>query len=91
MFTPIRISLKKPLTHGNETITDLVIGREMVAGDLRGIEIRRLIHDDVMEIGSRLTGVPTPVLRNMSLHDYGKLSEAITVFFGDGPETGNNA
>jgi hypothetical protein len=63
----------------------------MVAGDLRGIEIRRLTHDDVMEIGSRLTGVPTPVLRNLNLRDYGKLSEVITSFFDDGPETGDSA
>ncbi len=90
MFEPIKIPLKSPIQHGDETINTLTIPREMVAGDLRGISISNLKFDDICEVASRLTGVPTPIIRTMKMPDFMALSGVVTDFFEDSPATGRN-
>lgn len=81
-FEPIKIRLKSPLKHGTEEIAELVFGREMVAGDLRGISIRDLTHDNVCDVASRITGVPAPILRQLKMPDYLEVAEVVSGFFG---------
>lgn len=87
-FEPVKISLKSPLKHGEEEIRELVFGREMVAGDLRGISVGDMTHDNVCEIASHITGVPTPILRRLKMPDYLEVAEVVGGFFGDSPSTG---
>lgn len=90
MFEPIKITLKSPIQHGDETISTLTIGREMVAGDLRGISVSNLKFDDIYEVASRLTGVPTPIIKTMKMSDFMMLSNVVTDFFEDSPAIGGN-
>lgn len=90
-FEPIKISLKSPVMHGEQEIKELVFGREMVAGDLRGISIRDLTHDNVCDVASRITGVPTPILRQLKMPDYLEVAEVVSGFFGDSPSIGTKA
>jgi hypothetical protein len=87
-FNPVKIKLKSPVMHGNAEIADLVIAREMVAGDLRGMSVGNLTHDDLCELTSRLTGVPTPVIRQLKMPDYMEVSAIVSSFFDDSPRTG---
>jgi len=87
-FEPIRIPLARPLMHGAEEIRELLFGREMVAGDLRGISVKDVTHDDILEVTCRITGVPTPILKQMKMPDYLQVAELVGGFFGDSPPTG---
>lgn len=69
-FEPITLTLETPVAHGDEEIKELQILRPMVAGDLRGIPVQELTHDHICELASRLTGVPTPVIKKLSIPDY---------------------
>ena len=83
MKLPIVIELKKPVIHGDEEIKQLVIKREMVAGDLRGVTINALKFDDLFLVASRLTGVPVSVINQMGMADTMELQEVIGGFFED--------
>lgn len=82
-FEPKKIKLSKPIEHGNEEITELCINREPVAGDLRGIPVRDMTYDHLYEITSRLTGVPSPAIRKLSLKDFVEISAMVTSFLYD--------
>jgi hypothetical protein len=88
MFEAIRITLKSPVMHGSEEIRELVFGREMVAGDLRGVSVGNLMHEDICEVASRITGVPTPVIRQLKMPDYLQVAATVGSFFGDSLPTG---
>lgn len=91
MFEPQRIPLGSPLKHGEEEIKELLFGREMVAGDLRGISVKDMTHDNILEVASRITGVPTPILKQMKMPDYLQVAEVVGGFFGDSPSIGGRA
>lgn len=90
-FEPIRIPLKSPLKHGEEEIKELLFGREMVAGDLRGVSVQDVTHDNICEVASRITGVPTPILRQLKMPDYLEVAEVVSGFFGVSPSIGMRA
>jgi hypothetical protein len=90
-FEPITITLSYPVQHGQETVSSLVIPRRMVGGDLRGIRIAELNHEDMAVIGSRLTGYPPSVLSSLDIDDYLELEVVITGFLGSSRRTGTNA
>ena len=87
-FEPITITLESPVTHGAEEINQLTISRPMVAGDLRGIPVQELAHDHICELAGRLCGVPTPVIKKLSIPDYLRLAEVVSGFLGGSPATG---
>lgn len=84
MEIPVVIKLNKPLKHGDKEIEQLVIEREMVAGDLRGVIINALKFDDIFLVASRLTGVPASVITQMSMPDTMRLQAVIDGFFEGG-------
>lgn len=84
MELPIKIQLEKPVKHGDIEITELVINREMVAGDLRGIKVENMMFDDMFLVASRLTGVPVSVILQMRMQDTRKLTDAVGIFFDNG-------
>lgn len=90
-FEPIKIALSAPVKHGEKEITEIVFGREMVAGDLRGVSARDLTHDDICDIAGRISGIPAPVLRQLKMPDYMRVTEVISGFFDNSPPTGNPA
>ena len=87
-FASIRIPLQSPVPHGDEEIKELVIGREMTAGDLRGISVKDLKHDDICVVASRLTGIPTPIINKLKMSDYLEVAKVVSDFFDDSPPTG---
>lgn len=91
MQLPITIKLQKPVRHGEDEVTELKITRPMVAGDLRGIKVTVLTFDDLLQVGSRLTGYPPPVLAQLSVPDFTRLNGVLMAFFDDGHETGSKA
>lgn len=88
MFEPITITLGYPLLHGNEEVTKLVFGREMEAGDLQGIPVTGMNHDDIYIVAGRIAGIPASVLKRMKMPDYLKVAEIVGSFFGDSLPTG---
>ena len=91
MQLPITITLETPVKHGEAEVRELKITRPMVAGDLRGITVTALTFDDLMLVGSRLTGYPPAVLAQLSVPDFTRLNNVVTDFFGAGQATGSKA
>ena len=77
---PYIVKLEKPVTHGDKEITELVLPRELCAGDLRGIPVHDLRYDHIGLIVSRLTGLPPSVIDKVSLTDFGKVSQVVSSF-----------
>lgn len=83
MQLPVVIDLKKPVMHGDTEVKQIVIKREMVAGDLRGVTVSALKFDDIFLVASRLTGVPVSVINQMGMPDTMELQGVIGDFFED--------
>lgn len=88
-FEPVVIKLQEPLMFGAEQVKELTFPRPMVAGDLRGISVRDILHDDIQELASRLSGIPTPIIKEMGMADYLEVSAVVKGFFGGSPQTGS--
>lgn len=91
MQLPVIIKLTRPVKHGEDDVTELKITRPMVAGDLRGIKVTEMTFDDLLLVGSRLTGYPPSVLAQLSVPDFTRLNGVVMAFFDGGPETGSKA
>lgn len=87
-YQPITVPLRKPLKHGQKEITELVFGRELVAGDMRGIPVADMCFDHILTAASRIIGLPPSVLAQMNGKDFSAVSRIVMGFLGDGPETG---
>jgi hypothetical protein len=86
----MKYTLMVPIQFGSETITELTIREKVVAGDMRGIEMRqRPLHDDIMKLAGRLTGQPDPVIQAMAFADYIEVANLVAGFIDPGPATGN--
>lgn len=88
-FTPIIITLDKPLQHGNEEIRELIFPRMMQGGDLRGdINVGVPTYDNCRTVASRITGVPESVLKTMEWPDFLEVVDTVMVFFNTSRRTG---
>jgi len=91
-YTSKTIVLDTPITHGKEEIVELVIARKPTIGDLRGLRLASdPTPDDMMEIASRITGQPLPVIRQVALDDFAKIMEVLGDFFPSILTTGQSA
>ena len=84
MEFPIIIKLDKPLKHGDEEITELKITREPVAGDLRDMNLSGITFGDVMQVLSRISDCPLPILNKLGMKDLSKATPIMTDFLGGG-------
>ncbi|MDR1946637.1 MAG: phage tail assembly protein [Desulfovibrio sp.] len=80
MFQPLKIELQTPVTHGADEVRELTFARRMTAGDLRGVNVARVLHDDIFEVASRLTGQPPSVIRSLDIADYMAVAGVVTGF-----------
>jgi hypothetical protein len=80
---PITITLSKPIQHGPTKISELVISRELEAGDLRDMpaapEHQTVGH--VLDIIGKLANQPPTVMSKLGAKDIAKVSEAFQRFF----------
>ena len=83
----MKITLKKPIPSGSETLTELTLREEIVAGDMRDIELGRMVFGDIVKLASRLSGQPESVLDKMSSQDLVQVTNAVTDFLGVGRGT----
>ena len=86
---PVVIKLKKPLRNGLSTLTELRIEREPVVKDMYDVDFRRITPRDVMNVLSRITAIPRPLLDEMGFHELIKAQEAVNGFLEDSPTTGD--
>ena len=77
---PYTIKLQKPVLHGDKEVTELVIPRELCAGDLRGIPINGMCYEHVGLVISRLTGYPPSVIDKLSGPDFNTAGEVVSSF-----------
>lgn len=89
MELPVIVKLAKPVMHGEEEVRELKITRPVTAKDFRGITVEKLTFDDLILLGSRLTGYPPSVIGQLSIPDFTRLNNVLTAFFADGQETGS--
>lgn len=84
------LTLKTPLTHGEETIKELNI-RKPVAKDLRRFELSDLNKfSKIQELTAILCGLPVSVLDNLDLEDLVNCAREISSFLPNSLETPGN-
>lgn len=82
----MKITLKDPVQHGSETITELEL-RAPKAKDMRGMPLQ-LDWDSMLTLASRCAAQPPSVINELSFADLTQVAEAIGNFIGAGPLTG---
>lgn len=85
----INVPLAKPLTYGQDKLTNLQLRRPM-AGDLRGLRLAGLSDMDVdvitkIAVRCSVTAVTEALLAELDPYDLVKLTEAVGGFFADAP------
>lgn len=88
---PLVISLQSPLRHGSEDVREIVFKRPLKVRDLRGVKVTSLTFDDFALVIGRLVGLPTSVIEQMELWDFGSAMEVVSDFLGSGPVTGSKS
>ena len=78
---PYILTLKKPIEYGNKTITELVFEREPMAADLKGMTMNDMSWDNLMQLGSRVLGLPPSLIGKLSPKDLQEMGAVIMSFF----------
>lgn len=87
----MKLTLKKPITVGETTVTELTFREEVVAGDLRDISLTRIPElqtGDVLKLAGRLTGQTDLVMAKLSFADLIEVTGVVSGFLFGGPQTG---
>lgn len=85
----MKIALQKPIAHGSESISELNLREEIVAGDMRGIPMRDPPHwDDLLKIAGRLAAQPDAIMAKLSFADMQEVVLRVAGFMAAGQETG---
>jgi hypothetical protein len=88
----MKLTLKKPVSHGSEKVAELTFREEVVAGDLRGLKVSALADpsvDDLLKIAGRLCAQPDLVMNQLGPEDLGEVAAYVYSFFGSGQRTGS--
>lgn len=81
----MRLTLKKPVTVGSDTVTELVFREELVSGDMRGIKLSEFeCIDKMMTVGGRLCGQPDTVMFKLGTEDMENVMSAVLGFYAAG-------
>jgi len=80
------VKLTKPIENGSETITELVF-REMVAGDLRGINSSDQF-GSMLDLAGKLCAQPTNVINKLGVKDTAAVVKVVSSFLADFQEIG---
>lgn len=92
---PRTITLKKPIQVGEGgLVTQLTFRDEVVAGDLRGVNLAHLSGDmfdaaEILKVAGRLCAQPDPVMNRLSLADFQEVSALVVGFIEGGTPTGS--
>ena len=84
---PIVITLKRPVQHGADDVREIVFNRPMIAKDMYDLPLVSMKHGDIIQLVSRLSGLPRPVIDRLSPADYSRCAEVASAFLSEGQET----
>lgn len=91
VFTlPHTHKLKYPIQIGDETTTEIVFKRRLIAKDLKGIPADGMTLDCTTLMLSRVVGKPVAVMEQLDAEDLTDLAEVIGSFLSRGRTTGGN-
>ncbi len=77
---PITYVLKKARTLGKTTYTEIVIDREPITSDFKGMVLDKLKTDDYVKILSRLTFKPAELYEKLHMGDMMQLQKIVSDF-----------
>ena len=81
------IKLKDPIHEGSEVHTKIAIKRKPTLGDMDGITLsREMTSSDISLLLGRISTLPTPLIKKMTLIDVAEVMEVIQPFL---PSAGN--
>lgn len=84
---PVTIKLQKPVHHGSETISELVVQRPK-AKHLRMLPAQPKT-GDVLDLAAKLCGQPPSVIDELEMEDTSALLEVVGNFMEPGQKIGN--
>lgn len=84
-MTTATVTLSKPITHGDQTITTLTL-RKPAAGELRGLKLMDVMQMDVNSLGVLLPRIAQPTITKadvdaMDLADLTEIGVEVVGFF----------
>lgn len=85
-----KYKLKKPLKLGDDTISELEVRTDVVAGDMVGVKLDNLQGEDMIKMISNLTAQPVRVVSKLGLKDFMELSKIVGNAMSASQETGTN-
>lgn len=85
----MKLKLLKPIQHGSELISELEFS-EPTAKDMRGLPLEPK-QGDLLDLAGVLCKQPPSVMNKLSLKDYMKVLETVSVFMVGGLEIGGSA
>lgn len=84
---PKTITLRHPVVHGAESITELTFSRAVKGKDLRGLPLS-MGFEHLLILAGRLCGQPPSVMEQLEGEDLLTVVETAGVFFAPGRPTG---
>jgi hypothetical protein len=84
----IKITLKHPVTQGEQTVSEVVFTRRPKVGDLKGTSSNDEV-DRSVKLISRLAGLAPSIVSEIDLQDFTELSGVIEGFLSSGPTVGS--
>ena len=88
---PHTLKLGSPIEHGSQTITELVFGRKLLAGDLFDLSPNKWTNGDYATIIGRLTDQPRPLLARLDPVDFAEAMLVVEDFLSSTRTTGDSA
>ena len=88
---PIVINLKKPIDHGQGSVTQLVFSREPILDDFFELPPSGWSNGEFAHVISRLTDQPLPVIKRLSVPDYQEAFKVVQSFLAAGQGTGSES
>lgn len=82
------VTLKNPITFGDEIIESLTFKGPLKAKHMKGIPLK-MTYDDIFTIASRLCAHPPSVIVEVAGEDLTKVLSVVTDFLPAGPKTGD--
>jgi hypothetical protein len=82
----VKYTLKEPITHADETISELNFRTKVCTGDVRDLKAANMFETigDVVKLAARLCGQPEAAINKLGLQDLNEIGDLVMGFMAAG-------